>query len=70
MTKERIQEVADFFFSSDSQKDVPLRLSISVGEFRGYDLDPTDCVELLTILAESQDLKGDLSQFLSRYNLD
>jgi len=70
MTEERIREVVDFFYSSDNQDDVPLRLSICISDFRGFDLDPEDCVDLLTILTESQNLKDDLAQFLLRYKQD
>lgn len=70
MTDERIEQVTEFFYSSDDQAYVPLRLSIAIGQFRGYDLDPVDCRDLLTILSNSQHLKNDLEQFLSRFVLD
>lgn len=67
MTDERIQEIADFFYSSDNISDVPLRLSISMGQFRGADLTHESCIELLTILSNSENFKDDLADFLELF---
>lgn len=69
MTDERIQQVADFFYSSDDVSDVPLRLAISVGEFKGSDISKQGCIELLTILSTSQNLEKDLALFLEGFEI-
>jgi len=69
MTNERIQKIADFFYSSDDIENVPLRLAISVGQFRGADLNKENCMELLTILNESENLKEDLATFLAELEI-
>lgn len=63
MTDERIQQIADFFYSK-SAYDLPLRLAISVGEFKGADLNKQRCIQLLTILSNSESLENDLYDFL------
>jgi len=65
MTKKRIRELADFFYSSDSADDVPLRLSLSFG-MAGCGLDYNGFVALMGVLSKSKDLKTDLLNFLSR----
>lgn len=69
MTNERIKEIADFFYSSDDIEDVPLRLAMSVGQFKGADLTKEDCIELLTILNNSDNLKEDLATFLEELQI-
>lgn len=69
MTGERIQQIAEFFYSSDDASDVPLRLAISVGEFKGSDLSKQGCIELLTILSNSENLKEDLALFLEGFEI-
>lgn len=64
MTNKRIQQVADFLYSSDDSSDVPLRLSISMGEFSGADLSKERCIDLLKILSNSRNLRKDLALFL------
>jgi len=64
MTEKRIQEIADFFYSSNNVDDVPLRLAVSIGPYSGADLDKGECIRLLSILSDSQDLKEDLCQFI------
>ena len=63
MTHKRIKEVADFFFSSNDSNKVPLRLSVSLGQFCGEDLNHEQCRCLLEILSFSKDLKRDLGAF-------
>lgn len=63
MTKEKIQQLAEFFYSSNSSDDVPLRLSVVTGQFSGLDLDKQDFIKLFEILNNSGDLKKDLLRF-------
>lgn len=63
MTNKRIRELADFFYSSNSSNDVPLRISITTGQYSGNDLTPKEFVELMNILRESKNLKEDLQKF-------
>jgi hypothetical protein len=64
MTKKRIIELANFFYSSNSSKDVPLRIAFVTGQFTGFDLDREDFISLFSILAKSKDLKKDLEVFV------
>jgi hypothetical protein len=66
MTLQRIKELADFFYSSNSSEDVPLRITCTTGRFTGFDLDPEDFIDLLTILNKSKNLKKDLAEFVER----
>jgi len=68
MTDERIQQVADFFYSKTAY-DLPLRLAISVGEFKGSDLSKEGCIELLTILSNSENLENDLYDFVEGFDI-
>jgi hypothetical protein len=63
LTKKKIQQLADFFYSSDSSEDVPLRLAIVVGQFSGSDLDKNEFIKLFEILVSSTNLKKDLFHF-------
>lgn len=60
----RIKQLADFFYSSNSALDVPLRISCETGQFTGFDLDRESFISLLKILAKSQNLKEDLAAFV------
>ena len=64
MTNKRIQELADFFYSSHCSKDVPLRISITTGQYSGNDLAKEDFIELMKILSFSNNMKNDLNEFL------
>ena len=64
MTKKRIRELANFFYSSNSSDDVPLRICCSTGRYSGFDLSPEEFASLLSILARSKDLKKDLKAFV------
>ncbi|MBA7534340.1 hypothetical protein ES705_26586 [subsurface metagenome] len=64
MNKKRMQELADFFYSSDDSKIVPLRISIITGRYGGADLTKEDFIKLLSILNNSDHLKEDLTGFL------
>lgn len=64
MNPRRIRKLADFFYSSNSANDVPLRLCCSAGRYAGFDLEREDFIELLHILERSDDLKGDLAAFV------
>ena len=61
MTLKRIRQLADFFYSSNSAADVPLRISCITGRYTGFDLDRDQFISLLGILTRSDDLKRDLS---------
>jgi hypothetical protein len=64
MTIKRIKHLADFFYSSNSAVDVPLRISCVTGQFTGFDLDRESFISLFKILAKSQNLKDDLAAFV------
>jgi len=66
MTAKRIKQLADFFYSSNSATDVPLRISCSIGRYAGFDLDRDSFVSLMLILARSDDLKADLAAFVEQ----
>ena len=67
MTNKKIKELSDFFYSSNSQTDIPLRISITTGQYSGFDLTKTAFQELLKILNKSVNLKTDLVEFLEKY---
>jgi len=64
MDKNRINELADFFYSSDDSNIVPLRLAITTGQYSGFDLNKKDFITLMEILNKSKNLKEDLEYFL------
>ena len=64
MIKKRITELADFFYSSNSSQDVPLRIACTTGQFSGFDLDQEEFISLFSILAKSKNLKRDLEVFV------
>jgi len=64
LTKKRIKELADFFYSSDSSEDVPVRVSLIRGMYSGFDLNKQSFIKFMGILASSKDLKSDLLKFL------
>ena len=68
MTKKRIQELADFFYSSDSSEDVPLRLCCETGRYTGFNLNRDEFISLFSVLAKSKDLKKDLEVFVEVMN--
>ena len=63
---DRIKLVADFLYSSNSSKTVPLRISIVSGMFSGCDLTREEFIELMDILNNSINLKNDLNVFGKR----
>lgn len=67
MTKKRIDKLADFFYSSDNSKDIPIRIMASSGQFSGFDFPKDGLVKLLEILNNSQNLKDDLLKFREEY---
>lgn len=64
MNKKRVQELADFFYSSDDSKIVPLRISVITGRYTGAGLTKENFIKLLFILNNSVQLKEDLAKFL------
>jgi len=64
MNKKRVQELADFFYSSDDSNIVPLRISVITGRYGGADLNRENFIRLLSILNNSDHLKEDLIGFL------
>lgn len=68
INKKRIIELADFFYSSDSSEDVPLRLCCETGRFTGFDLNRDEFISLFSILAKSKNLKEDLKVFVGVMN--
>jgi len=59
-----MQKLADFFYSSNDSKKVPLRISITTGRYTGANLARENFLRLLSILNNSNNLKGDLAKFL------
>lgn len=68
MTLKRIRQLADFFYSSNSSEDVPLRIACVTGRYSGIDLDRQEFISLISILSRSNDLKKDLADFLELYH--
>jgi hypothetical protein len=68
MDLERIKKLADFFYSSNSSNDVPLRLSCLTGRYTGIDLNKESFIAIFVILNRSTDLKKDLAAFLEQYH--
>lgn len=64
MKKTKINELADFFYSSDNAIDVPLRLAVTTGQYSGFDLTRETFINLMNILHNSKDLKTDLTVFM------
>jgi hypothetical protein len=70
MDKKRIAKLADFFYSSNSANDVPMRISVSIGQYAGFDLSKNMFIDLLEILVNSIDLKNDLTIFVQNRKED
>jgi len=68
MTKKRIKELADFFYSSNSSEDIPLRICCETGRYTGFDLNRDEFISLFSILARSKNLKEDLRVFVEVMN--
>jgi hypothetical protein len=68
MTKKRIRELADFFFSSDNARDVPLRICCETGRYSGFNLNRDEFISLFSILTQSKNLKEDLKVFVEAMN--
>ena len=66
MTLKRVKVLADFFFSSESARDIPLRISCVTGRYTGLDLKRAEFESLFKILSKSQNLRKDLAGFLER----
>ena len=66
MTLKRVKVLADFFFSSESTRDIPLRISCVTGRYTGFDLERAEFESLFKILSKSQNLRKDLAGFLER----
>jgi hypothetical protein len=69
MTKYKIHKLADFFYSSDSSDDIPMRISAITGQYSGFDLPKEGFIELLTILNRSKTLRTDLEKFVDKYGI-
>ena len=63
MAEERIKNLADFFYSSNSSLIVPCRLMLTFG-MAGQDLTKKQFIKLFSILNNSINLKKDLKKFL------
>ena len=68
VTLNRIRQLADFFYSSNSAVDVPLRIACSTGRYTGIDLDREAFISLFVILSKSDNLKKDLTDFLEAHH--
>jgi hypothetical protein len=67
MDNNHIKALGEYFYSSNTSKDVPLRLSVLTG-MSGFDMDREQFERLLSILENSIDLTRDLSNFLNSYD--
>lgn len=65
MTNSRIKQVVDFLYSSNKASEVPLRITIELGQYAGASLTKDELSELLFILSNSIDLKKDLNGFIT-----
>lgn len=70
MTKKKIRQLADFFYSSDDSDAVPLRLAYVTGRYTGFDLDRGGFIQLFEILCNSHDLQKDLKLFIEEIHED
>jgi len=60
-------KLADFFYSSNNNQQVPFRLLISTNLFDQYDLNKTQCIELLLMLNDQKNYcKKSFQDFLER----
>ena len=66
MRKERIEELVEFFYSSNSSKKVPCRLSLTFG-MGGADLTKDGLRDLLYILSFSLNIKKDLQNLMDNW---
>ena len=62
MTNQRIKQVVDFLYSSNTAKKVPFRICLSCG-MGGFDINKAQCAELLQILSTSINIKKDCAKF-------
>lgn len=67
MTKKRIKQLADYFYSSNDSNVIPLRLAAIRGMYAGFDLSKRAFIDLLTILNKSENLTNDLTEYISEY---
>ncbi|MBU1122366.1 MAG: hypothetical protein KKF54_06710 [Candidatus Omnitrophica bacterium] len=68
MDKKRINEIAEFFYSSNNASDVPLRIMATTGMYSAFDFPKEGLIELLHILNKSKNLKDDLMKFREKYD--
>jgi hypothetical protein len=66
MTKERIEELANYFYDRESPR---CRLSVIQG-MSGFDLSRQAFVRLLTVLSNSYELDSELEYFIQTYSSD
>jgi len=63
-----IEKLAKFFYSSNSSNDVPFRLSLSAGQYSGFDLDEEQIKELLKFLQDEKNYNKEKFQgFLEKW---
>lgn len=67
MTRKRINELADFFYSSNNVVDVPLRLACETGRYSGFSLDKEAFIKLMVLLNKSKNLKQDFANFVEEH---
>ena len=65
LTNKKINEIADFMYSSSSSRDVPFRLSITMG-MCGGDLEKDDFILLLKMFRDKEPTKETFDEFLER----
>lgn len=67
MTKKRIKQLADYFYSSNDSNVIPLRLAAIRGMYTVFYLSKRAFIDLLTILNKSENLTNDLTEYVSEY---
>jgi len=64
----RIGKLVNFLYSSDDSNKVPFRLSLTTGQFSGYDLDKEQCEVLLDLLIDPKNYnKEKFDEFLNKW---
>jgi hypothetical protein len=69
MTNYKIKKLADFFYSSESSNDVPLRIMITTGQYSGFNITKDGFITLMSILNNSKNLHKDLIEFINKYGI-
>ena len=62
------EKLADFFYSSNNNQEVPFRISISTNLFEDHNLNKKQCTELLKMLNNQKNYcRNSFQDYLSRF---